>query len=142
VQEKVVFDTNVYIDLFNHGYHREEIDGFRKVMYLAHPVLHELWIGARGPAEVKHLTAFTRGFIRLGRLITPVPATQRLIGEVCRRLRRAGLLDPKCPRGYNDVCIAMLARQIGAVVVTRDENDFAAICSQVDFSFRAVRGTH
>ena len=88
MQERVVFDTNIYINLFNHGRHRDEFDGFGKVMYLAHPVLHELWIGARGNADVKHLTVFSRGFIRLGRLITPEPATQRSIGQVCQRLRQ------------------------------------------------------
>jgi predicted nucleic acid-binding protein len=142
VQEKVVFDTNVYIDLFNHGRHREEFDGFGKVMYLAHPVMHELWIGAKGSAEIRHLTAFTQGFIRLDRLITPVAATQQMIGHVCQRLRRSGRLDPRCPRGYNDVCIAMLARQIGATVVSANVSDFDAIGTQVDFDFRAVAGAH
>jgi len=142
VQEKVVFDTNVYIDLFNHGRHRDEFDGFGKVMYLAHPVLHELWIGARSTAETRHLTAFGEGFMRLNRLITPVAATQQLIGRVCQRLRRSGKLDPRCPRDYNDVCIALLARQIGATVVTANISDFEAIRAQVDFDFRAVAGTH
>lgn len=44
-QEKVVFDTNVYIGIFNQGFYKAEISGFNKVMYLVHPVLHELWIG-------------------------------------------------------------------------------------------------
>ena len=142
MQEKVVFDTNVYIDLFNHGRHRQEFDGFHKVMYLAHPVLHELWIGARGKAEVKHLTAFGQGFIALDRLITPQSGTQRLIGQVCQRLRQAGRLDPGCPRDYNDVCIALLARQIGATVVTCNYSDFESIRRVIDFEFREVMGTH
>jgi hypothetical protein len=45
MQEKVVFDTNVYIGVFNQGLYKNEINGFNKVMYLVHPVLHELWIG-------------------------------------------------------------------------------------------------
>ena len=52
MQEKVVFDTNVYIGVFNQGLYQDEIDGFNKVMYLVHPVLHELWIGARKKREV------------------------------------------------------------------------------------------
>ena len=117
MQEQVVFDTGVYIELFNHVRYSQEFDGFRKIMYLAHPVLHELWTGARGKAEIKQLTAFGQGFIRLGRPIGPEPATQGLIGKVCQRLRQAGRLDPRCPRDYNDVCIALLARQIGVAVV-------------------------
>ena len=76
MQEKVVFDTGVYIDLFSRGLHRQEIDGLNKMMFLAHPVLHELWLGARGRREVRHLERFSAAFIRLKRLITPLPATQ------------------------------------------------------------------
>ena len=54
MQEKVVIDTCVYIDLFNKGLYKHEINGFEKIVYLAHPVLHELWIGARGAREKAH----------------------------------------------------------------------------------------
>jgi predicted nucleic acid-binding protein len=138
LQEKVVFDTGVYIDLFNRGLHRQEIDGLGKVMFLAHPVLHELWLGARGRREVRHLERFSAAFIRLKRLITPLPATQLRVGRVCRELRTAGRLDPLQPRLYNDVCIALLARQIGATVVTTNPADFEQIARFVDFRHRSV----
>jgi predicted nucleic acid-binding protein len=136
VQEKVVIDTNVYIGIFNHGLYRKEIDGFNKVVYLAHPVLHELWLGAKGKAEIKHLMVFGGMFVKLGRLIQPEPSTQLLIGKVCRKLHAAGKLEPKEPRMYNDVCIALLARQVGATVVTRDTADFEKIRRAIDFRFR------
>jgi len=47
-------------------------------------------------------------------------------------------LDPKKPRQYNDVCIALLARQVGATVVTRNISDFKRIRSVVDFRFRDI----
>jgi hypothetical protein len=47
-------------------------------------------------------------------------------------------LDPSNPRQYNEVCIALLARQIGATVVTLDIGDFKKIQSVVDFKFRDV----
>jgi predicted nucleic acid-binding protein len=47
-------------------------------------------------------------------------------------------LDPANPRQYNDVCIALLARQIGATVVTRDINDFKKIKRVFDFRFRDI----
>jgi len=37
---------------------------------------------------------------------------------------------------YNDVCIALLARQVGATVVTADEADFKYIRKVVDFKVR------
>jgi predicted nucleic acid-binding protein len=138
VQEKVVFDTNVYIGVFNKGLHKREIDGLKKVMYLAHPVLHELWIGAKSQREVRHLVKFGNTFIRLGRLIKPEPATQILIGKTCRKLRASGKLNPQHPRIYNDVCIALLSRQIGATLVTGDINDFEKIRKAIDFNFREV----
>ena len=138
MQEKVVFDTSVYIGVFNQGLYQNEIDGFNKVMYLVHPVLHELWIGARGKREINHLITFGTRFIRLGRLVVPSSRTQVLIGKTCQKLRSSGRLDPATPRIYNNVCIALLARQIGAIVVTTNISDFENIHQVVDFKFRQV----
>jgi len=138
VQEKVVFDTNVYIGIFNDGLFQDEINGFNKIMYLVHPVLHELWIGAKGKKEVNHLISFGASFIKSGRLVVPAASTQILIGRVCQKLRLSGKLDPSYPRIYNDVSIALLARQIGATVVTRNISDFETIHKVVDFRFRDV----
>jgi len=138
LQEKVVFDTNIYIGLFNHGMYKDEISGFDKVMYLVHPVLHELWLGAKGRSEIKHLIRFGNTFVRLGRLVQPIPSTQILIGRVCSKLRFSGKLDPNNPRGYNDVCIALLARQIGATVISRNVDDFKRIDEVIDFNFRDI----
>jgi predicted nucleic acid-binding protein len=105
-------------------------------MYLVHPVLHELWMGAKGNQEIKHLIRFGNTFVKLNRLIQPESSTQILIGRVCQNLRSSGKLDQKNPRLYNDVCIALLARQIGATVVSRDTEDFKRIRKVVDFKFR------
>lgn len=136
MQEKVVFDTNIYIGIFNRGQFTDEINWFNTVTYLVHPVLHELWMGAKGKSEIKHLIRFGNIFVKLGRLVQPYPATQIKIGRACQKLRSIGKLDPGNPRQYNDVCIALLARQIGATVVTRDISDFKRIRRVVDFSFR------
>lgn len=138
MQEKVVFDTNIYIGLFNRGINQNEINGFNKVMYLVHPVLHELWIGAKGKKEISHLIRFGATFIRLGRLVVPSSSTQVMIGQACQKLRSSGRLNPGHPRIYNDVCIAVLARQIGATVVTENISDFKEIHQTVDFKFRRV----
>ena len=138
MQEKVVFDTNIYIGVFNRGLHRKEMDGFNKVFYLVHPVLHELWMGAAGNRELRHLARFGRAFIRSGRLVVPSSSTQVMIGRVCQKLRSLGRLNPTHPRTYNDVSIALLARQIGATVVTENRVDFEEIGKIVDFRFREV----
>ncbi|MBW2569196.1 MAG: hypothetical protein JRD93_11605 [Deltaproteobacteria bacterium] len=65
-------------------------------------------------------------------------SSQYLIGRVCQKLRSSGRLDPANPRIYNDVSIALLARQIEAVVVTTNISDFKKIHQVVDFKFRKV----
>jgi predicted nucleic acid-binding protein len=62
-----------------------------------------------------------------------------LIGKACQKLRFSGRLDPSNPRIYNDVYIALLARQIRATVVTINISDFEKIHQVVDFKFRKVR---
>ena len=138
MQEKVVFDTSIYTGIFNRSRFTNEINWFKKVTYLVHPVLHELWIGAKGKSEIRHLTRFGNTFVKLGRLVLPEPATQMNIGRVCQKLKSTGKLDPSNPRQYNDVCIALLARQIGATVVTLDISGFKKIQKVVDFRFRDV----
>ena len=96
-------------------------------MYLVHPVLHELWMGAKGEREIAHLNRFGKAFVRLDRLIQPTPATQILIGRLCNKCRKVGILDPKHPKHYHDICIAVLTRQIGATLVTEDISDFKRI---------------
>jgi len=136
MQEKVVFDTNIYIGIFNKNLYRNEINGFNKIMYLLHPVLHELWIGAKGKREIRHLSVFGAAFIRLGRLVAPSVSTQVLIGKVCQKLRSIGKLDPRLPRIYSDICIAALTRQIGATLVIQNLSDFNAIQEFMDFKCR------
>ena len=138
MQEKVIFDTNIYIGIFNRGLYANEINWFNKVTYLVHPVLHELWMGAKGKSEIRHLIRFGNSFIKLGRLVQPEPATQIKIGRVCQKLRSTGTLDPRNPRQYIDVCIALLAGQIGATVVTLDISHFKRIQNVADFRFRDV----
>jgi predicted nucleic acid-binding protein len=138
MQEKVIFDTNIYIGIFNRGLYANEINWFNKVTYLVHPVLHELWMGAKGKSEIRHLIRFGNSFIKLGRLVQPEPATQIKIGRVCQKLKSTGTLDPRNPRQYIDVCIALLAGQIGATVVTLDISHFKRIQNVADFRFRDV----
>lgn len=138
MQEKVVFDTNIYIGVFNAGLFKDEINGFNKIMYLVHPILHELWMGAKGRKEINHLIGFGASFVKSERLVVPSASTQILIGKVCQKLRLSGDLNPIHPRIYNDVSIALLARQIGATLVTRNISDFEKIHKVVDFRFRDI----
>ena len=138
MQRKVIIDTSVYIDLFNKGLHKEIINPFQHITFLAYPVLHELWMGLKSQQEVRLLTAWRDRFVQLQRFIVPTVATMVAIGEACLQLRASGKLDPANPKHYNDVAISVLARQVGAFLMTKNAKDFALIQSVVDFEFSGL----
>ena len=135
MQQKTIIDTNVYIDIFNDDRHQSLRNPFERIVFLAHPVLHELWMGAKGKREIKHLIAFKSAFAKLKRLLVPTPSTLISVGRACHRLRSSGKLDPVHPKHYNEISIASLARQIGATVITHNTRDFSTIQSVMDFEF-------
>ena len=138
MQRKIIIDTGVYIDLFNRGRYKEIIKPFQNVTYLAHPVLHELWMGLKDRREIRLLTGWRDRFIQLQRLIVPTVATLVLIGEACLQLKATGKLDPTHPKHYNDVTISAAARQVGATVITKNATDFEIIQSVIDFDFEGL----
>jgi predicted nucleic acid-binding protein len=135
LQQKIIIDTNIYIEIFNSSLHENLRNPLQYIFFLAHPVLHELWMGAKGKQEIRHLNAFQNEFIKLKRLIVPTVTTLILIGRACHQLRSSGQLNPVYPKHYNDITIAALARQIGATVITHNIEDFNVIQSVIDFSF-------
>jgi len=135
LQQKIIIDTNIYIDIFNSGLHKNLHNPFKYIIFLAHPVLHELWMGAKEKQEAKHLTTIQNEFVKLKRMIVPTISTLILMGQVCHKLRNTGKLDPVRPKHYNDITIAALARQIGATVITHNTQDFMVIQSVIDFDF-------
>jgi len=138
MQRKIIIDTGVYIDLFNRGQHKEIVNPFQHLTYLAYPVLHELWMGLKGRQEIRLLTAWRDRFIQLQRIIVPTVASLVLIGEACLELKKAGKLDPTHPKHYNDVAISAAARQIGATVITKNAKAFQIIQSVIDFDFERL----
>ena len=135
MQQKIIIDTNVYIEIFNDDRHQNLRNPFERIVFLVHPVLHELWMGARGKREIKHLVKFQNEFAKLKRLLIPTSSTLLSVGRTCHRLRISGKLDPVHPKHYNDISIASLARQIGATVITHNTRDFSTIQSVIDFEF-------
>jgi len=133
MQKNIIIDTNVYIDLFNKGLHKDVVNPFQNITYLAYPVMHELWMGIKDRKDLRLLTAWRDRFIRLDRFVIPSIATLNLIGETCRCLKSKGKLDPTHPKHYNDIVIAALAHQIGAAVITQNLCDFELIQMFIDF---------
>jgi hypothetical protein len=63
LQQKIIIDTNVYIDIFYSGLYENLRNPFQYVVFLAHPVLHELWMGAKGKKEISYLSTFQNAFV-------------------------------------------------------------------------------
>ena len=135
MQQKIIIDTNVYIDIFNSDLHENLRNPFQYVVFLAHPVLHELWMGAKEKKEISYLSTLQNAFVSLKRLIVPTVNTVVFIGQACHKLRTSGKLDPVHPKHYNDIFIAALARQIGATLVTKNVRDFRIIRKVITFDF-------
>jgi len=68
-------------------------------------------------------------------LIVPTVKALISIGKACHKLRTSGKLDPVHPKHYKDISIAVLARQIGATVISKHIQDFESIQHVIDFDF-------
>ena len=134
--EKVLLDTNLYIEWFNDGRHEPLMLGPGLVRYLSAIVHMELSVGARSLPARRALNQLVRAYRSGDRLVVPDADVFSRAGEVLQRLRDAGREIKKASL-VNDVLISLSARSMGATVLTSDR-DFEAIGDVVDFRFRVV----
>ncbi|MFI5338880.1 MAG: PIN domain-containing protein [Candidatus Methylomirabilales bacterium] len=137
--ERVVFDSDLYIDWINAGSREELFLARWFVRYMSTVVLLELQAGALEPAAAKAVGELYRTFTRTGRLLSPSADAFWRAGSVLRVLQRRHGFDLRARfRLVNDCLIALSSRQIGATVVTRNERDFRLIQQVVPFSLAVV----
>jgi len=92
-------------------------------------VRHEAWAELRAGAITdparRAVRQFTGWADRVGRVVTPSAAAWERAGDVLGRLRQQEPeLRSKVPALWNDLPIALSARQVGARVVTANARDF------------------
>jgi predicted nucleic acid-binding protein len=137
--QKLVVDTNVYIDYFNDGQHEDILTQPRTVKYMSTVVLMELLAGVSSPQERRLLLDLEADFRKKRRILTPSAAVFADAGEVLRRLRlERGFRLSASNTIVNDVLIALSARSIGAAVATQNERDYLAIQAVRPFKLRIV----
>lgn len=137
--DRVVFDSDLYIDWINIGSREELLLGRWFARYMSTVVLLELQAGALEPAAAKAVGDLCRTFTRTGRLLSPSPDTFWRAGSVLRVLQRRHGFDLRTRfRLVNDCLIALSSRQVGATVITRNERDFRLIQQVVPFSLVVV----
>jgi predicted nucleic acid-binding protein len=126
----VLIDSSVYIDNLRERRFEKELLDLRWVVRLSAVVLAELRRGARSREMIKFVDAIAKNF----HVIAPNEREWDESGKIVARLVKAQDYDIHKTREIHfDVLIALTARKIGAVLITRDAADFTAIRQFVEF---------
>ena len=137
--ERVVIDTNIYVDWLNKGQHEAILFQREAVKYLSAVVLMELSAGAFSTRDRRLVREVTSAFAKVGRILVPSVTIYEEAGDVLRRLQESRGYTVASAYGLvNDVLIALSARSIGATVITQNERDFVAIQSIRPFKLASV----
>jgi predicted nucleic acid-binding protein len=138
-----LLDSNIYIAGFNDPEFGESFRAFHQKnlprLVLSAVVAHELLVGAR---DHRRIDALERGLIEpfrtRRRIHVPTLATWALAAGIDRGLRELGSYDGSlAQRSFaNDLLIAATARELGAVLVTRNLRDFELIRRVVPIHFQ------
>jgi len=139
--EKVLFDTDLYIDWINAGRHEDLLLKRPFLRYMSTVVLMELRAGAARRGDQRLVEGLYETFARTGRLLNPAPQTFWEAGRALLMLQRVFRYDlRKRFQIVNDTLIALSTRQIGATLITRNARDFLAIHQVVPFRVVVVDG--
>lgn len=107
--------------------------------YLASVVSAELRAGATADIARRAVQELTLWSHRVDRVVTPTAASWDRAGDVLGRLRqREPGFRSKIVYLWNDLLIALCARQIGATVVTENLRDFELLRRYVSFDLAPV----
>ena len=100
---------------------------------------YELRVNARDRRTRSLLQDFTRPMERTGRLVSPTFADWLRASQVVAAIeQRDRKWRSKLPALLNDILIALCARQVGAMVITYNREDFRPIHRHLGFSLRIL----
>ncbi len=137
--QRVVVDTNIYIDWINEGRYEAILFQREAVKYLSAVVMMELLAGAFSVRDRRLVRDVTSAFAKGGRILTPTASVYEDAGHVLRQLQESQNYTMASAYGLvNDVLIALSARSVGAAVVTQNERDFVAIQSVRAFKLTVI----
>lgn len=137
MKPKAVLDTSFLVEHFRKGNAHEVFGHLNKSYHVVFScvVLMELFSGAYDRKEHRLLEQIRKNFM-------VVPVTERqwcIAGEVMSKLRRDKKVDPlRIKSLLADILIAVSSRDIGAVVVTRNDKDFSLIKEVFGFKLITV----
>ena len=125
-----LLDTSVYIENFRTGRFTLPLVRSAWIIRCSAVVLHELRRGARSALELQFVNELARKI----RIITPTESHWLESADILLQIRKRKGYDAHKLRDLAfDVLIALSARDIGATLITRDQQDFAEIRKHVLF---------
>jgi predicted nucleic acid-binding protein len=137
--QRVIIDSDLYIDWIEAGLRPDLFLGGNSVRYLSRVVLLELQAGALARETIEAVRDLFKAFRRTRRLLAPSAEAFWRAGTVLRTLQQRHGYDLRRRfRLVNDCLIAMSSRQVGATLLTRNERDFQAIRRVVPFALTVV----
>jgi predicted nucleic acid-binding protein len=135
-------DSNVYIHSFRDTGFGESIRRFHQKnlprLVLSAVVVHELLVGSANAAKERALRkGILEPFRVRQRLHVPARQTWEMAASIDRRLRKRKDLQSKLhTRSFlNDMLIAASARELGAIILTENREDFSIIASVLDIRY-------
>ena len=138
----LVFDTSVYITAIRGGLDSPAFLTLQERLprtHLASVVSAELRAGATSEGARRAVHEFTHWAHRVGRIVTPNASDWERAGDILGRIRvKEPKLRSRLPSLWNDLLIALSARQIGATVVTSNALDFELLRRYVRFDLETT----
>lgn len=137
MRQKAVLDTSFLIEHFRKGTVYDTFLNLNRFYHITFSsvVLMELLSGAYDHKDQKLIDQIKDNF-------TVISITERqwyVAGNLMRKLRLDKKTDPlRIKSLLADILIAVSARDIGAVLITRNERDFKLIKDVFDFKYLAV----
>jgi len=138
---KILIDTNVYIDFYNIEKFKEIIyqKRYPEIIYLSSIVIMELLAGAFTRADIAIIQNLIKTAQKSYKIITPTLHDYIEAGNILAKLQSEKEYDLK--KSYqitNDVLIALSARRTGATVFTQNKKDFETIKEFKDFKLKII----
>lgn len=141
--KRLVFDTSIYIAAIRGGLFSPAFRLLQEKLprtFLSSVVSAELLAGATHPAARRAVMDFVRRAHKVRRVVTPDAGTWERAGELLGEIRQGRPhLRSQVKTLWNDVLIAVSARQVGAMVVTQNARDFELLQHYLRFELHVLR---
>lgn len=134
---KAVPDTSFLIEHFRKGTVQDTFLALNRYYHITFSsvVLMELLAGAYDKKEQRLIEQIQNNFT----VITPTQRQWHTSGKIMLKLRKDKKTDPLRIKGLvADILIAASVRDIGAVLITKNDKDFRLVKEVFDFKYLAV----